>query len=126
VEGTVNNPADLDKQWTLEIAIPLTSLSTEEVAAIIPQDGSIWRINFSRVNWQHSITDGKYSRLRNPETKRIVPEYNWVWSPQGVINMHVPNRWGYLQFSSKKAGKKKADFKMNTKTSSNLQLSDRH
>ena len=27
------------------------------------------------------------------------PERNWVWSPQGVINMHYPERWGYLQFT---------------------------
>jgi hypothetical protein len=25
-------------------------------------------------------------------------EDNWVWSPQGVVNMHVPERWGYLVF----------------------------
>ncbi len=28
-----------------------------------------------------------------------LPEHNWVWSPQGVINMHYPERWGYLQFT---------------------------
>jgi len=22
-----------------------------------------------------------------------------VWSPQGVVNMHVPDRWGYVRFS---------------------------
>jgi len=33
----------------------------------------------------------------NPKGKPI-PEFNWVWSPIGVINMHVPNRWGYLYF----------------------------
>jgi hypothetical protein len=26
-------------------------------------------------------------------------EDNWVWSPQGLINMHVPDRWGYVRFS---------------------------
>ena len=30
---------------------------------------------------------------------KYVPEFNWVWSPQGVINMHVPERWGYVFFS---------------------------
>jgi hypothetical protein len=23
---------------------------------------------------------------------------NWVWSPQGVIDMHKPENWGFLQF----------------------------
>ena len=31
-------------------------------------------------------------------------EHNWVWSPQGVIDMHRPERWGYVQFSTAKPG----------------------
>jgi hypothetical protein len=27
------------------------------------------------------------------------PGYNWVWSPQGQVQMHQPETWGYLQFS---------------------------
>jgi hypothetical protein len=27
-----------------------------------------------------------------------------VWSPQGAIDMHMPERWGYVQFSSARAG----------------------
>jgi hypothetical protein len=25
-------------------------------------------------------------------------EDNWVWSPQGVVDMHVPEHWGHVQF----------------------------
>ena len=109
IEGTVNNSTDTDKRWTLEIAIPLASLSNDPVSAVFPKDQSLWRINFSRVNWQHEIIDGKYTRRKNPETKKVLPEYNWVWSPQGKINMHLPEHWGYLLFSSKKPGRKKAE-----------------
>jgi hypothetical protein len=28
------------------------------------------------------------------------PEDNWIWSPQGVIDMHRPERWGFVQFSA--------------------------
>jgi hypothetical protein len=38
--------------------------------------------------------DGRYEKL--PDT----PEDNSVWSPQGVINMHLPERWGFVEFSS--------------------------
>ena len=51
--------------------------------------------------------DGRYKRKRNAETGKIIPEYNWVWSPQGIINMHYPEYWGKLLFSSEKAGKAK-------------------
>ncbi|MEO6288066.1 MAG: carbohydrate-binding family 9-like protein [Dyadobacter sp.] len=110
IDGTLNDSKDKDKRWTLEIAIPFESLSTDQVKAIIPENSAEWRINFSRVNWQHAIgDDGKYSRKRNPETHKLIPEYNWVWSPQGMINMHYPEYWGYLHFSTKKPGRIKTD-----------------
>lgn len=90
--GTLNNPADKDTSWTVEMAIPFRALAFY-ARRTTPQDGSTWRINFSRVQWQMDIIDGQY--VKRPRT----PEYNWVWSPQGIINMHAPERWGYLQFS---------------------------
>lgn len=29
-----------------------------------------------------------------------LPEDNWVWSSQNVINMHLPEMWGFIQFSN--------------------------
>lgn len=99
MSGTLNDPNDLDDYWTLEIAIPLkeieklnTSGKDEKVIS-----GDVWRINFSRVNWDFEINNGVYSRKK--ENGKYLPEYNWVWSPQGIINMHVPENWGYLVFS---------------------------
>jgi hypothetical protein len=67
-------------------------------AAAPPKDGAQWRINFSRVEWDTEVADGKYRKVKGK------PEHNWVWSPQGVIDMHRPERWGYLQFSTAKPG----------------------
>ena len=99
INGTLNDPNDLDDYWTVEIAIPLkeieklnTSGKDEKVIS-----GDVWRINFSRVNWDFEINNGVYSRKK--ENGKYLPEYNWVWSPQGIINMHVPENWGYLVFS---------------------------
>ena len=99
INGTLNDPNDLDDYWTVEIAIPLkeieklnTSRKDEKVIS-----GDVWRINFSRVNWDFEINNGVYSRKK--ENGKYLPEYNWVWSPQGIINMHVPENWGYLVFS---------------------------
>jgi len=63
-----------------------------------PRNGDQWRVNFSRVEWRHELADGKYRRV--PGTK----EDNWVWSPQGVIDMHRPETWGYVQFSTARPG----------------------
>ena len=69
-----------------------------------PRPGDRWRVNFSRVEWQVDAAGGRYSKRPTPGTKDPLAEDNWVWSPQGTINMHVPERWGYVQFSGKPAG----------------------
>ena len=49
--------------------------------------------------WQPDVVDGHY--VKRPKTK----EDNWVWTPQHVVNMHAPERWGYVQFSTAEPGK---------------------
>lgn len=97
IDGTMNDPSDIDKGWTVEMAIPFSSISVGN-HTIIPEEGSIWRINFSRVQWDVEVEEGDYVKKKDKQG-RVLPEHNWVWSPQGVINMHYPERWGYLQFS---------------------------
>jgi len=97
ISGTINNPQDKDIGWTVEMAIPFRSVSMGNHSRI-PKDGTLWRINFSRVQWDVEIVDNRYQKKRDGKGK-FLPEHNWVWSPQGVINMHLPERWGYLYFS---------------------------
>ncbi len=102
IDGTINNPADADKSWSIEIAIPL-SVVKEACHGAHPQEGTVWRLNFSRVQWHTDIVDGKYVKRKDANGKNL-PEENWVWSPQGAIDMHRPEMWGYLLFSETKAG----------------------
>lgn len=95
IEGTLNNANDTDQYWAVEIAIPFKSLTTFSRKAI-PNINDYWRINFSRVQWQHELHNGKYSRKMM--NGKLLPEDNWVWSPIGMINMHHPERWGYIKF----------------------------
>ncbi|NEU06915.1 hypothetical protein GZH53_01205 [Flavihumibacter sp. R14] len=98
INGTLNNPTDTDKSWTVEMAIPFKALSLGNNTRI-PREGDLWRVNFSRVQWETEIKAGKYVKKKDSQGKNL-PEHNWVWSPQGVINMHYPERWGYLQFAT--------------------------
>ncbi|MBX2924664.1 MAG: carbohydrate-binding family 9-like protein [Chitinophagaceae bacterium] len=109
-EGTINKASDTDQKWTIEIAIPFDALTMEAYVVKKPESGDVWRINFSRVQWSTEVKDGDYVKKINPETGKPLPENNWVWSPQGVINMHFPERWGYLRFSNRAAGRKQAPF----------------
>ena len=100
VDGTLNDPSDVDRGWSVEIAIPFAGLDRfcRGGRACPPRDGDQWRINFSRVQWRHEVVDGTYRKIEG------VPEDNWVWSPQGVVDMHRPATWGVLQFSGVAAG----------------------
>ena len=101
VQGTLNQPGDRDKGWTLEIAFPWKVLGEFAGRPSPPNEGDQWRVSFSRVEWQVDIVDGQYRKV--PGKK----EDNWVWSPQGIIDMHRPEKWGYVQFTRQKPGKAK-------------------
>ncbi len=109
IEGTLNDAGDTDKKWIVEMAIPFAALQNNN-APPDPKKNALWRINFSRVQWDTEIVEGKYKKKINPATGKPFPEHNWVWSPQGVINMHYPERWGYLRFAEHKPEKGSDDF----------------
>jgi hypothetical protein len=69
-----------------------------------PSNGTVWRMNFSRVQWQLDTLNGKYYRRKN-EQGRVVNEQYYVWSPQGIVNLHYPERWGYVLFSDSVSNK---------------------
>ena len=93
VDGTLNCADDVDGGWTVEVAIPWASMAEYAGTDCPPKAGDAWRVNFSRVEWEFDYHKGGYLRREGP------PCDNWVWSPQGVVNMHVPEMWGYVDFS---------------------------
>lgn len=102
INGTLNDPSDTDKGWSVEMAIPQKALEREGNKWLV--SGKYLRLNFSRVQWQHTINkDGQYERKKDSNGK-LLPENNWVWSPTGKIDMHMPERWGFVYLSPKVAG----------------------
>lgn len=125
LDGTLNDPSDRDSGWSVEIAIPWpalvppadfrfpagdeagvtdTAATAERVTrpfrhGLPPRPGDTWRVNFSRVEWPLDVVDGAYRRARVPTRDDQHPEHNWVWSPQGEINMHIPEMWGMVRFT---------------------------
>lgn len=97
IYGTINDPSDTDEKWTVELAFPFEVLKEW---GNMPAEGTVWRMNFSRVNWKTRIENGTYVKETDPATGRPLPEFNWLWSPQGLINIHYPEMWGFVQFST--------------------------
>ena len=110
VYGSLNNPGDVDSCWTVEVAFPWEAFKEIADIDIPPKDMDQWRINFSRVEWKTEVKNEKYQKQINPGTNKSFPEDNWVWSPQGVVNMHYPEMWGFVQFTNEVAGGKKISF----------------
>jgi hypothetical protein len=98
VDGTVNDPSDEDRGWSVEIAIPWDILAEAAGRPSPPEAGDRWRVNFSRVQWRTRIEGGSYVKLQDAATGEPVDEDNWVWSPQGLIAMHYPEMWGIVEF----------------------------
>jgi len=98
LRGTLNQPGDRDAGWTVEMAIPFAALAAGGVTTEVPADGTRWRVNFSRVEWDLEASGGEYRKVIDPASGRPTREHNWVWSPQGVIDMHRPERWGVVEF----------------------------
>ncbi len=98
LDGSLNDPSDVDRGWSVELAFPWRALKELARRDAPPKDGDQWRVNFSRVEWTLQIEDGRYRKT--PGLK----EHNWVWSPQGVVNMHRPETWGYVQFATGRPG----------------------
>ena len=111
VDGTINDPRDTDNGWSIEIAIPWTVLAEYAHTSCPPHHGDLWRVNFSRVEWPFEIitseittqdvSNNAYKRTQRPGP---IACDNWSWSDQGVCNMHCPEMFGYVQFSTAPMG----------------------
>jgi len=100
VNGSINDPSVTSNFWTLELAIPFQDvIENSTISHAPPRDWDQWRINFARVEWQvetlwnERMNQSYFNKL--PNQKQEV----WVWSPQYANNMHLPERWGFVQFS---------------------------
>ncbi len=113
LHGTLNDPDDVDSGWTVELAFPWSVLGQCALQGAPPHDGTQWRVNFSRVEWHTEVQDGRYVKQTDRNTGRDLPEENWVWSPQGLIDMHYPEMWGFVQFTDQTVGRNDVNFNWN-------------
>lgn len=93
--GTLNDRRDTDKAWMMEIALPWSGFARYGTGGGPPEPGEVWRINLARVNWD-LLPDSTSERgyVRNGPRRG----HNWSWTPQGIVLMHIPEMWGYVQF----------------------------
>jgi hypothetical protein len=83
VEGTVNNPADKDTGWSVELALPLKDIYN--ALHNPPRDGDLWRLNLYRIDRPEGAGD---------------PGEGSAWSPVSGRTFHDPDRFGEVIFSN--------------------------
>ncbi|KAL3945164.1 MAG: hypothetical protein SGBAC_000767 [Bacillariaceae sp.] len=102
VKGKLNDVTG-GATWSVEIAMSHKDFLSHTLnPSKVPVPGSMWRVNFSRVEHKGKI--------------------NWTWQPQiawdvkqlrftGYVDMHRPDAWGYLVFGDE-TDKPTAKFEM--------------
>jgi hypothetical protein len=53
------------------------------------------------VHWNVTWSEQQQRYVKEPPDQ---PGYNFVWSPQWQVQMHQPETWGYVQFSTATGG----------------------
>jgi hypothetical protein len=101
IDGTLNDPSDKDKSWAIELAFPLSALN---LGGRKPNMANTrWRMNFSRVQHEMEVKNGVYEYKKDAKGRPLQPAY-YVWTPQGLISLHYPERFGYVTFSDGNPG----------------------
>ncbi len=90
VDGTLNDPDDVDQGWTVEVALPWAALATDirdvmNGQSLPPNVGDRWRLNLYRWERPRVGTD-------------VTGEEPSAWSPVGDNDFHRPDRFGWLTF----------------------------
>ena len=91
VDGTLNNRGSRNKGWTIEMAFPWSGMAdlARSGRQLPPRKGDIWRIGCSRVqHWRDEQESTTHSR-------------DWSICQHGKVQMHVPDRWPYIEFVDK-------------------------
>jgi hypothetical protein len=92
--GTLNDPSDTDRGWTIEIAVPWKALGEQARRPAPPHAGDQWRLNFTRVESPLRRENGAYRKIDGR------PSRVFSWARQYVSDIHRPETWGYVQFET--------------------------
>ncbi|MCX6225785.1 MAG: carbohydrate-binding family 9-like protein [Bacteroidia bacterium] len=88
VDGTINDNRDIDKGWSLEIAIPWNSLHLLANGRHIPPNpGDIWNLFLGR--FQKLMAGGR----------EVEPHPAMALNSHGIYDTHLPDKWSRIEFA---------------------------
>ncbi len=87
VDGTLNDNSDIDKGWTVEIAIPWSSLGLlANGRTIPPTNGDRWTLFLGR--FQKLMAGGN----------EVMPHPAMALNSHGIYDTHLPEKWSCIEF----------------------------
>ena len=87
LDGTLNDHSDVDRGWSLEIAIPWASLAPlADGRQLPPASGDVWRMFLGR--FQRLVLSGV----------EVTPHPASALNAHGVYDTHLPDRWSRIRF----------------------------
>lgn len=90
IDGTLNDPTDVDEGWQVELAFPWSSMKhLANGRSLPPKEGDEWRIFFGR--FEKLVTAGM----------RPDPQPAWCWNKIGTFDTHTPERFTRVKFSER-------------------------
>lgn len=87
LDGTLNDNTDIDKGWSLEIAIPWDSLKIlADGRTVPPSNGDVWNMFLGR--FQKLVLSGK----------EVQPHPAMALNSHGIYDTHMPSKWSRIGF----------------------------
>ena len=88
VDGTINDPATIDRGWSVEMALPWKSLAfLFDGRTLPPKEGETLRCDFSR-----------FEALR-VHGQPLPQNPGWSLNPHGVYDSHIPESFSVVHFT---------------------------
>jgi hypothetical protein len=89
VDGKINDPATIDKGWTVEMALPWSGMGLlAGDRACPPAPGDAWQMFL-----------GRFQKL-SAGGNEINPHPAWVLSPHGIFDTHQPDFFPWVDFKA--------------------------
>lgn len=87
VDGVLNDALQPSRGWTVELALPWVGMKhLAGGRSLPPTQGDVWRMFF-----------GRFQKVQTAEGEK---QAAWCWSPHGVYDTHMPEKFTEIQFVS--------------------------
>lgn len=100
-DGIINDPNGKGTFWSAEWSFSFAALAqhTDRTSAR-PTPQEAWFFIFARPEYKAKVVNGQYVKDEDTETEW------WSWQPMYTVNLHMPSRFGLVQFKNDMSDKK--------------------